>query len=557
MATPILHFNQMKVERPDLNKLAAEYDSLLSRLSSGGDLLTCFKEWNQIRDNVGSQYSLAYVLATLNTNNETHRKDRTFFEQSSPNIEEWDVDVIRHLLAHPSFHKLEEQYGPQLRLLFEGRVRKFDPAIIGHLKREKELETAYAELIASMSFTFRGEQINLSTLDRHFLDQDRAIRYEAHKVRADAFEKASEELDRIFDDLVAIRTEMAHILGFSNFIELGYQQLARTGYGPQQVSGFRSEVIKEVLPRVAQIREKQRRNLGVDRLMYWDEPILDTLPPPKPLGGDDWVLERTREMYHRLSSETGHFTDLLLKNGYLDVRARPGKEYGGYCTSFATNRMPFIFANFEQCKVDVYTMVHEMGHAFQYWLSSHHDFEELRYPTGDACEVHAIGMEYLTFPYMSLFFGSEAERYREQHLVAKLKSLPYICMGDEFQHEVYANPKWSPVHRRKVWQDLEAKYGLNTNYGDLSYWEQGGLWQRQLHFYQIPFLFIDYGLAEVCAWQLLARSKDDRDSAWEDYSRLCRSGGTCSFLEMLKIGKLESPLQPGVLKKSLEDIHDA
>jgi M3 family oligoendopeptidase len=199
-------------------------------------------------------------------------------------------------------------------------------------------------------------------------------------------------------------------------------------------------------------------------------------------------------------------------------------------------------------------LTHEAGHAFQCFESRHFQVEEYYFPTMEACEIHSMSMEQLTYPWMHLFFGSDTEKYKFVHTSSNLLFLPYGVAVDEFQHVVYENPDMTIAERKQVWLNLEKKYRPWTDYDGNEYLERGGFWQRQAHIYRSPFYYIDYCLAQVCAFQFWSKSNKDFNTAWKDYLTLCKAGGSDSFLGLVKLANLQSPFEEGVIDPLFKEV---
>lgn len=236
----------------------------------------------------------------------------------------------------------------------------------------------------------------------------------------------------------------------------------------------------------------------------------------------------------------------------MDLVSRPNKRVGGYCAPLPDYKAPFIFANFNGTSGDVDVLTHEAGHAFAGMVSSkHNELMELNAPTLDACEIHSMSMEFFTYPWMELFFGESAQKYREKHLVDALLFVPYGVCVDEFQHIVYENPDLSPEARRGAWRALEKKYLPHRDYDGDAYMEAGGFWQKQHHIYSAPFYYIDYTLASMSAFEFFGRMQEDRERAWADYMALCEAGGTLPYTGLLKLANLSSPFEEGGVKRAI------
>jgi M3 family oligoendopeptidase len=190
---------------------------------------------------------------------------------------------------------------------------------------------------------------------------------------------------------------------------------------------------------------------------------------------------------------------------------------------------------------------HEVGHALQCYLSNDKRVVDYLWPTYEACEIHSMGLEFLTWPHMEMFFGDDAERFRQVHLTESLLFLPYGVAIDHFQHLVYESPTASPADRHEMWQEVEQRYLPWRDYGGAVYPSKGGAWQDKRHVYLSPFYYIDYTLALCCAMQFWLHAEEDRSETIDRYLKLCRRGGEASFLDLVESAKLISPFADGCL----------
>ena len=384
---------------------------------------------------------------------------------------------------------VEREYGQHVTLLWEVDILTYDPVIEADLIRESELEADYNELLASAELTFQGETHNLSGISKFLEDLDRQVRHDADATRWQWFAEQRQQLDTIFDQLVHLRHGMAQKLGFKDYIELGYRRMSRVDYGIEEVQRYRDEVRTQVVPLAEQLLAKQTARLGLPsgELRHWDEPVYDLNGNPKPDSDYDKLIGMAQVMFEDMGYGLDDFFRMMQDADLMDLKIRPGKAGGGFCTSFDSYGIPYIFANFNGTKGDVEVFTHEMGHAFQGYMSREQPLHDYLWPTYESCEIHSMGLEFLTYPYMERFFGDQAERFRTIHLTQALLFLPYGVAVDHFQHLVYANPDASPAERFEFWQQMEQRYLPWRNYGDLSHPAAGGRWQLQRHIYMSPF----------------------------------------------------------------------
>jgi len=258
-------------------------------------------------------------------------------------------------------------------------------------------------------------------------------------------------------------------------------------------------------------------------------------------------------MYHELSPESGEFFDFMVDNELLDLLAKAGKMGGGYCTAFPSYKSPFIFANFSGTKDDVDVLTHEAGHALQMYLSMREiEIPAYHSPTYESCEIHSMSMELITRPWMRRFFEGDTDKFLYMQLEDIINFVPYGCMVDEFQHIIYSNPGLTPMERNARWLELERQYMPHLDYDGMEYLERGGRWQRQAHIYERAFYYIDYTLAQICAVQFFVRFLKNDPEAWNDYLKLCKAGGTQTFVGLVEYAGLASPFQTGVLPGAVD-----
>jgi len=384
---------------------------------------------------------------------------------------------------------------------------------------------------------------------------DRNIRERASNSRWQFFVEHADALDRIFDELVKTRQRIAIKLGFENFIPVGYLRMMRSDYNAEMVANFREQVREQIVPMAVALKQKQAKRLGLPALKYYDEPLSFKSGNATPKGTPEWIIENGKKMYAELSDETATFFNFMLDNELMDLVAKKGKAGGGYCTYISGFKSPFIFSNFNGTSADIDVLTHEVGHAFQVYMSRGFETAEYYWPTSDGAEIHSMSMEYFAYPWMDNFFNGEADKYRYSHLVDSLLFLPYGVAVDEFQHGIYAHPEWTPDERKTFWSSLEKKYQPYKDYDGNKFLMQGGFWQTQAHIYQSPFYYIDYTLAQICAFQFWLKARQDNKSAFKDYVKLCKAGGSKSFLELVDYAGLRSPFQKETVSEIVYEIN--
>lgn len=552
-----MRFDEITAPTPTEESLAAEA-AAIDALLDAGDRAAAIKQWDAARRSYDTWSALVHLRFAQDTANEEAKAAREYADKLSPVATGHEVAIKRRLLADPDPATIEALVGPHVLRLWETDITTFDPVIAADLEEEAKLSARYTALLASAKIELDGKVLNLSGLAPYAEHADRAMRHAAEAARWEFFAKNGAELDEIYDALVKLRHGMAVKLGDANFIPLAYRRMRRVDYDAADVARYREEVLRHVVPLVAKLLEARRAHFGWDRLRYWDEALIDPAGNPAPIGDHDTLVTAAQTMFDRMDPRLAEFYHLMQAGGFLDLKNRPGKAGGGFCTSFPTVGVPFIFANFNGTHHDIGVFTHEMGHAFQCWESRNLPGIDQLWPTMEAAEIHSMGLEFLTHPEMGLLVGEEAaDRFRRMHLISSLAFLPYGVCVDHFQHEVHANPNATPAERHAIWQRLERLYMPWTDYGDLAYPAKGGRWQAKQHIYNSPFYYIDYTLALCCAMQFWVKSRHDAKAALDDYVALCARGGSAPFQELAHGAGLVSPFAAGALAEVVREAEAA
>ncbi|WP_313757511.1 M3 family oligoendopeptidase [Tissierella sp.] len=553
----MLKFKDYKYDRPDLSKVTDEFDECLQKFSeskSFDEQNEVIKEINRIRNHLNTMSTLVSIRHSIDTEDEFYVKENDFIDENSPRIENLVSKFYKELVNSKFREELEDTWGKQLFTLAELQLQTFSEEIIEDLIKENKLVTEYDKLVASAKLDFEGEIRNLSQMKPFTESKDRDMRKRASETVSGFFRDNEKEFDRIYDELVKVRDNMAKTLGFSNYVEMGYKRLGRSDYDANMVANYRKQVYESLVPFVAELKDRQRKRLGLKDMKYYDEPLEYLTGNATPKGDADWILENGKKMYRELSSETDEFFSFMVERELLDLVSKKGKMAGGYCTIIPEYKSPFIFSNFNGTSGDIDVLTHEAGHAFQSYLSMGFELPEYGFPTYEACEIHSMSMEFITWPWMELFFQDEVDKYKFSHLAGAISFIPYGVTVDEFQHYIYENPNAAPEERKAKWRDIEKKYLPFRDYEDNEFLEDGGYWFRQGHIFSTPFYYIDYTLAQVCAFQFWNKTRENKEKAWEDYLRLCRAGGSLPFLELVKLANLDNPFVDGTIKKVVEPI---
>ena len=550
----MIRFSEMPYERPDMEALKQAIEEAarcVREAKSYAEAREAYFAVQAKEQDVNTMFSICSVRNTIDTTDAFYDGEmkwlREAFAQAIPQFNAWN----RALAESPFRGDFEAEFGAQLFRKIDAGLMTSDERIIQETIRDGELRQAYQKATAMASTEFRGEQCNFYGLLKHMQSTDRAERREAFEAWAGLYAQISGTLEEQYGEMVRLRDAMAKKMGFASYTEMAYISRNRFDYTQEDAARFREQVRRIITPAVAELREAQRKRLGLDKLRYYDEGLKFTDGNAVPRGTTQELVEKARRMYREMSPETGEFFDFMTEYELFDLETKPGKRMGGYMTRFPAYKAPFIFSNFNGTEADVDVLTHEAGHAFQGYLAMRSiPVAALCGSTAEINEIHSMTMEHFAYPWMAYFFGEQTEKYITAHLFEALSTIPYLVCVDEFQHEVYANPEMTPADWRRTWRAIEQKYMPWRDYDGNAFLEEGGFWMQKQHIFLYPFYYIEYALAQVCAFQYYGRMKENRQAAWEDYLRLCRAGGTKGYFELLETGNLLNPFAEGTVEKS-------
>lgn len=553
-----MKFKDMPYERIDFAKAKAELSEIMEKskaAKSGEEQFEVHKMFYRLNDKIQTQVTLCSIRHTIDTTDEFYEKEQNYYDEQIPEYSNLCVEYQKILFHSPYREVLEEKIGQVALKNMEIAMKSVSEEIIPLMQEENTLVTEYEKLLASAKISWGEETLNLSLLTPYLKHKDVKIRREAQEKQNEFFLSIQDKLDELYDKLVKNRTLQAKKLGFETYTPLGYLRMQRNCYGREEIENLRRQVKEVWVPFAESIFEKRKERLGMSKLSYTDEVVYSPKGNPQPEGTPEEILQAGQQMYEELSPETKEFFDFMMDNELLDVFGRKTKAVGGYMTYIPDYKSPFIFANFNGTSGDVDVMTHECGHAFQGYLAAADPIREHADIGMETAEIHSMSMEFFTEPWYSLFFGKEtAQEYTEMHLEDAVIFVPYGCMVDEFQHIVYDNPGLTPKERKQAWKDLEGVYKPHLFYDGLEFFENGCFWQKQHHIYSFPLYYIDYVIAQLCAFEYKIWMDKDRKAAWQSYLKLCRMSAAKFHTELLEEAGLETPFKNGVLAKIVENL---
>lgn len=544
-----------KIDREEICQSLTDLGTRLSSSQTVEEAKNAIDAYFALEDQVATAFSLVYIRHTIDTRNEEYNRLYDMINEILPLVQEKEDAFQKKLLSSPLRSQLENVYGSLLFDEMELASKTFSSSIIEDLVEENRLSSEYVKLTGGALIEYKGEKLSLSQLGRYAHDLDRKTRAEASQLQFGFYAEHEKEIGDIYDRMVHVRTRIAKKLGFENYLPLGYARMGRLDWDSHDADVYREKIKQYIVPLSNRIFEEQKKRLGYgEDTRYYDYNVFYRSGNATPKGTPEELIRAASRMYRELSPIASEKFDFMVSHNCMDILAKPGKAGGGYMDYLPALRTSFIFSNFNGTSGDVDVLTHEFGHSLQGFLGGEEKVPAYRNPGMECCEMHSMSMEFLTYPYMNLFFKEDTQKYLYEHLASAITFLPYGCIVDAFQTHCYRNPDMTPDERMSYWRKLEREYLPHRTYSDNAFLEKGGYWMRQSHIFENPLYYLDYTIAQVVALEFFLESLEDAGKAFDKYLAFCRLGGKYPFCQLLKKAGIANPMDGDTLKEVSERI---
>jgi len=494
-------------------------------------------DWTQLNDLVSETQSRFNVASNQDTTDKSaEARLQKFIEEISPQAQTANQKLKKKLLESglepPNFEIPARNMRTEAELFREENLPLFT--------QEQKLEIEYDKVIGAQTAQWEGKEVTLAQLRPVMHNPDRAMRERAWRFSSSRHLQDRDALNALWAKFMGVRKEIAQNADVANYREFKWRQLLRFDYTPDDCKSFHRAIEEVVVPAAQRIYARRKKALGVTSLRPWD---LDVDPfnraPLKPYQQVEELEAKAEAIFRRVDPELGEYFGIMRKEKLLDLANRKGKAPGGYCTSFPNAKRPFIFMNAVGLHGDVQTILHESGHAFHNFERNQLPYHQQRRVTSEFSEVASMGMELLAAPYLDgtdgFYSKQDAARARIEHLEKNILFWPYMAVVDAFQHWVYENhaAATNPDECDKAWSELHDRFMPGIDYSGLEADKANG-WHRKLHIFQVPFYYVEYGLAQLGAVQVWANALKNQTNAVKAYRNALALGGTAGIPKLFQ-----------------------
>jgi oligoendopeptidase F len=541
----------MKIKRPQRKFLPEQFsvdvwDSIEKYLidleerviNSKADFEKWLGDQSELEAALEENLAWRYIKMTINTRDESLANDYTFFiKEIQPKLTPFSFRLNKKLSESPFKSSFKDD-------AYKIYFRSIDTAIKLYRDENISLEADIAEqsqqfgsISGAQSIEHDGEQLTMQKAAMLLKENDELLRKTIFEKMANRRAKDVDQLDELFSHLVKLRHKVAQNAGFDNFRDFKFAQLGRFDYTKEDCFSFHQSIKEEIVPLVKQIAQEKAALMGKDQLKPWDAEVDPKGKEPlHPFKDGKELLAKTTAIFNQIDPYFGDCLKTMDEMGHLDLESKEGKSPGGYNYPLYEIGVPFIFMNAVGSHRDLITMVHEGGHAVHSFLNRNLELTGFKNLPSEVAELSSMSMELLTMDHWDVFYSSkeELQRAKIEQLETILKILPWVATIDEFQHWIYEHPDHTIDERKEKWLSILEDYGTGitdwTGYKHI----QENTWQRQLHLFEVPFYYIEYGMAQLGALAVWKNSNNNFQKTISDYKKALSLGYTKSIPEIYK-----------------------
>jgi len=539
------------------------YDQLLARaLPSLEALRQWFSDRNELEGVLAQDMGWRYIHMTCDTTNKAHKAHyEAYVKEILPHTLPLTQQLDEKALQCPYVDALRQEPGFDILLrCMENSLQIYRPENVPLLTQMQLKARAYGETVGKMTVTLAGQELTLPQAAVQLEVQDRVQRQEAYEKIAQRRLQDVYTLDALYTALVQDRHQIALNAGFSNYRDYAFVAMNRFDYTPQDCFAFHEAIEAEVVPVLNLLAQERAKLLGISSILKpWDKHVDSTGKPPlRPFRDTEDLLDKAIMAFDRLDPFLGHCLRTMKSMKHFDLASRKGKAPGGYNYPLDEIGVPFIFMNAASTRRDLETLLHEGGHAVHSFLTRDLAMHAFKHVPSELAELASMSMELLTIDQWHLFFEDkdDLKRARRQHFVQILEVLAWVAAIDQFQHWVYEHPNHTVSQRTMAWREIFDRFTDSvTDWTGQQAW-RACMWQKQLHLFELPFYYIEYGIAQLGAVAVWKRYQEDPAQGLQGYMDALRLGYTRPIPQVYQTAGIAFDFSRTYIKTLVQFIHE-
>ena len=532
----------------------------LRQINSVEELEKWLKDRSELEAALEEDFAWRYIRMTCDTTDEKLLGDFQFFAtEIEPKIAPLNNDLNKKFIESPFTEELDKDkyfiYTRGIKKALE-LFREENIPLQTQIQVEQQ---KYQAITGAMSVSLKGQEYTLEQASVFLKDTDRTIRQEAWEAITARRVQDKDKLDELFNLLLKLRHQIAINAGFENFRDYMFQALGRFDYTPFDCYKFHEAIEKEIVPILREQSGLRKAALGLNQLKPWDMDVdVSGKQALRPFKTGEELIDKSIKCFQGLDSYIGERLEIMKANGFFDVESRKGKAPGGYNYPLAESGAPFIFMNSAGTFRDLTTMVHEGGHAVHTFISSSLELNEFKHLPSEVAELASMSMELISMDKWDVFFDNpeDLKRAKKDQLKDVLKTLPWVAVVDQFQHWIYTNPEHTTNERAEAWKRIFEPFG--NNFTDWSEHPEAleNLWQKQLHIFEVPFYYVEYGIAQLGAIAVWKNYKNDPAKGLKNYLEALKLGYTKTIKEIYETAGVEFNFSVSYVKELAEFVQE-
>ncbi|HIK62463.1 MAG TPA: M3 family oligoendopeptidase [Flavobacteriales bacterium] len=541
-------------------KIKSLFDNLVERkIASATDLEQWMLDRSELEAVLEEDMAWRYIKMNIDTTDKKLGERFSFWiKEIAPKTAPYSHKLNLKLVESPFLKDLErEKYRIYLRSVNK-KIEIFHEENIPLFTTMEQKQQEYGAISAKMSIEVNGEKLTMQKAAQLLKSTDRVKREEVYNKINTRRLQDEKALDDLFDELIALRQQIAKNAGFDNYRDYMFAAMGRFDYTPKDCFNFHDAIAQEIVPIINSFEQKRKDKLGYTSYKPWDTAVdVDGLAPLKPFEGGTQLTDLSVECFNRLRPYFGECLSTMKAMKHLDLESKNGKAPGGFMYPLYEIGVPFIYMNAVGSQRDLVTMVHEGGHAVHSFLSRDLAMTEFKSTPSEVAELASMSMELISMDNWDVFYSDDKElrRAKLEQLEKALETLPWVASIDKFQHWIYTN-KHTAQQRKEKWLEISAKLGNQIIDWKGNESVHATLWQRQLHLYEVPFYYIEYGMAQLGAIAIWRSYKQLGEQGLDNYIAALKLGYTKSISEIYETAGIKFDFSADYVKELADFIKD-